>query len=762
MNVFKKVLFTLFVSSGPLTGIAQLEVCTNCGIGENNPDAKLEVKGCGNTDATKSLQVTNSDETPALVVTDGGKVGIGTTSPEVALHVVGDQKIEDGALVFNSGVAQNLASKYLHIHPTIYNTETGYVKIKTGIPFAHGNMMSAVKINYWAYKSNWELSIGWYTYTNANGVYFYSPNATSTGIFSPNMIYKKIVLSVEDGKVVINIPHSYVEVYGSMAVGIDNSMNQAAGDWSEWSNNWSIIENEPPTGSAQKEVELGFQDISKNMANKDLQLTADRTHNLASQKITFDNARTFIVKSNTSTDWVGQFTQNFADGAGLLVSHKTESAGEYSFHVRNGLNFENSAIAVKGDGKVGIGTNSPDHVLEINSDDAFTTFAINNENSAQNTETRLRLGTGSNTDPYDRYADLRFRKLTNELQFINQGEPDGIFTFVNRDATSLSVERMRIAADGKIGIGTANPGVLLDLTSSAAKNELRISSSESQVIRFTRGSIGTWAVGRKGNDNSFAITNHYLLDDHADFVINTSGNVGIGISSPTADLHIADDGRIRLEQSNAGNHQWDINQAGSEGLIIERVGDPDAMFQILHGGNVKIKTDAHMPLIFESAAAGDWQYMEFRSPNLRHAWMGIQSGTTDFVIGKENGGDIKLLGAYVGIGLNNPDERLEVSGRIKFGFESQEWLVSDGSIRIDIDNNKDQTDRAFIVSSDNGTNEIFSVQESGKVKIQDVLNLPVFTSLPINPQDGDVILFDTGSTIEMRVFYAAYNGWKTL
>lgn len=85
--------------------------------------------------------------------------------------------------------------------------------------------------------------------------------------------------------------------------------------------------------------------------------------------------------------------------------------------------------------------------------------------------------------------------------------------------------------------------------------------------------------------------------------------------------------------------------------------------------------------------------------------------------------------------------------------------MSDGSIRIDIDNDNQQTDRAFIVSSDNANKELLIVEETGKVKIGDVLNLQIHDNLPTsNLENGDVILLKVVSnsvvSFEMKIYYS--------
>jgi len=60
------------------------------GIGTPGPNAKLDVKGLGNTAATFSLGVRNSNDIYSLSVRNDGNVGIGTTNPGAMLDVAGD------------------------------------------------------------------------------------------------------------------------------------------------------------------------------------------------------------------------------------------------------------------------------------------------------------------------------------------------------------------------------------------------------------------------------------------------------------------------------------------------------------------------------------------------------------------------------------------------------------------------------------------------------------------------------------------------
>lgn len=85
--------------------------CTNCGIGTNVPQSKLEIKGCGNTSATSSFGVKNTSagsDSVMLFVRDDGNVGIGNFAPAYPLDI---QKNGTGAIaglrLFNKATAAN-------------------------------------------------------------------------------------------------------------------------------------------------------------------------------------------------------------------------------------------------------------------------------------------------------------------------------------------------------------------------------------------------------------------------------------------------------------------------------------------------------------------------------------------------------------------------------------------------------------------------------------------------------------------------------
>lgn len=65
------------------------------GINETNPSATLDIKSKGNTNATKSLEINNSDAKELVTVLDNGNVGINVPLPTAKLHTDGGVRYEN-------------------------------------------------------------------------------------------------------------------------------------------------------------------------------------------------------------------------------------------------------------------------------------------------------------------------------------------------------------------------------------------------------------------------------------------------------------------------------------------------------------------------------------------------------------------------------------------------------------------------------------------------------------------------------------------
>ncbi len=153
--------------------------------------------------------------------------------------------------------------------------------------------------------------------------------------------------------------------------------------------------------------------------------------------------------------------------------------------------------------------------------------------------------------------------------------PGRLIFSTTADGASIPTERMRIDSSGRLGLGTSSP-----------QQELHINDATGiSRIRLTGGAVGAdnFEIGQAipGVSNSgFSI---YDVDATASrFVIDSSGNIGIGTTSPTNALHVnsgATGTSTILESTGSGSYlgiknssgQWDLG-ATSTNFILQNSG----------------------------------------------------------------------------------------------------------------------------------------------------------------------------------------------
>jgi len=250
------------------------------------------------------------------------------------------------------------------------------------------------------------------------------------------------------------------------------------------------------------------------------------------------------------------------------------------------LNFLNNGYFA---GKVGIGTPSPSYQLTLGG------------NAAGSTE-GLRINDPSNA-AYG--AHFSFSDTPNEVWI------GGITNNTYNSAIGIHREATRaitIDVNSNVGIGTTSPGAKLDIQQTTAGN---IISAEFDNLDYTVGNRNAIKVrqqvtaggsysaflGVDKETNNIFLSNDSITADH--LVIDTSGNVGIGATSPSKQLQLRGSAPfIRLEEDSASNKRLDLwvdptsaiayigaNQSAQQ--LSFQTGNSDRI-RILNNGNVGI------------------------------------------------------------------------------------------------------------------------------------------------------------------------------
>jgi len=278
-------------------------------------------------------------------------------------------------------------------------------------------------------------------------------------------------------------------------------------------------------------------------------------------------------------------------------------------------------------GSVGVGTTLPSSTFHVYSD------------SSTNTIINLQGGSATNKGAYMNF----FRGTTNvgafgtKASLIGGTSNDMMLYSASNDWIFYSTgERMRVQADGLVGIGTNAPATLLHLEGSAVKLRMKETGAETWDL-YAAGS--RWAVMMDGADK---------------LTIADDGSVGIGTAAPGSNtpLHIytnsASDQTILL----------DNDDSGQTGITLRTDRSSD--------GN------AHHFLYFEApdSAGNNTRFAKIRSfvvdntsgtedGALRFSVMAAGSDVESMTIAAKSG--TSEIG-WVGVGTNAPNFPLQVLG----------------------------------------------------------------------------------------------------
>ena len=417
-----------------------------------------------------------------------------------------------------------------------------------------------------------------------------------------------------------------------------------------------------------------------------------------------------------------------------------------------------TAITIDSSENVGIGTASPRGVLDLGSGSGDGTL----DNTSANYQLILEAAQSTTGDIGRNIAFVNgSQDVSAAINSVDGGAgltQDLMFAVA---ASGTLSEVMRLDATGNVGIGTSSPSQKLEVYNSATDSQsyvkIQNNRARNAAVNFVT-TAANWYVGA-GIGTDTDVFQIYDGDVGERMRIDSSGNVGIGTTSPSQKLHVV--GKLKLTDDliiggTSPRIDYDGGSTGSLRFFSTSTGTE--RMRIESGGNVGIGTTS------PAAPLSVHGNVQFRTTNTdgneeRINWNvgGASDAPSQTMYGADGatahvvlhaGGSSYFTGGNLGVGDNSPAYRLELpnTGSSAGQGRANAWVTySDSRIKSNIQtlsygldivkqlkpsqykhHNSIKEDGQF-VKQDEGVNDIGFIAQEVLPLIPEVVSVPVDT-----------------------------------
>ena len=649
---------------------------------------------------------TNDTYTPRIVIeADTGDVGIGTTSPAGKLMVREDTAANPARIIVsNGGNAESGTSSRLSFYEG--TTEKSYIERRRD-----GSGKTAFVTPADDNPFVWENASGEFMrFTSGNvGIGTTSPDAAldvsgeiyaGTGTIIPYLSYSNgnstgIIGTKSNHSLEVRINNSEKMRLTSTGLGIGTTSPATKLHVMTASNGASTVGGASDELILENSSDCGLTIRSGSSSDGVISFADADDHNVGQVYYEHDN-NAMVFRTNdservrinssgnvgigtSSPDGTSRLTLVHPSGTNGRLISLYRSAGAYGFHLGVDSNshfniYDNNGTSslmaiAHTTGNVGIGTSSPSYPLDVRKNQAgYTYIAADNANSAAS-------GTGSG------FAVTE----SGSIAWYMRGERDGTGKF----NIGNSANRLTIDSSGNVGIGTTSP-------SFSAGSGLEISRAGPATLRLedTDGTTGATELVQVDADG-YLLTRQsssaliFGINSSEKMRLASSGDVGIGDSSPLAKLEVA--GSIKATNRSTGH----TGEAGvtlsyntsssialletwqSKPLVIDtfnyqqfNIGNTLAMFIDGTNRNVGIGTNSpSAPLVVSNGGAAGMEFHPELSTDLNRltnydrtasAYMNFKLDALTQQFNISGSEKMRLTSTGLGIGTTSPEQKLHI------------------------------------------------------------------------------------------------------
>jgi hypothetical protein len=478
----------------------------NVGIGTTSPSSLLSVHGTSYVSGTSffggAITATSTLTLSALGAPAGSLLSVNASGTLIATSTVavGNLSLAKGNFLVgnDAGVAQATS--------TIFISSVGNVGIGTVSPSVAYKLDVAGNVNITANSAQLRILPGQY----------YFGGSTVGG--QPNFVQ---IDATPGASKTINIPNNLVVTEGKLAVGTTSPWGQLSVNPNGITGPAFVVGSSTATNfivTNGGNVGIGTTNpgsLLEVAGNASFGNTVTFGNQNGGNTTTFTSSGNRLTIGNANTDFV-------VGGTGQFVINRPGS-GSGSIDIGGNLNNSNR-LNVTGNsyfnGNVGIGTTSPVQKLELLGQNGLPAVTGTTQNG------NFRIGSATN----------------NVLDFGNTaGAPvwGSWIQSVDRSMLNVNYPLLLNPNGGNVGIGTTSPQSKLYISGTSGSTYLTIDGVNGQEAGFTLKEAGTakWSFYNNGNDDSLYLYNY--TRGGVDLTVNpTTGNVGIGTTSPQNNLHL--------------------------------------------------------------------------------------------------------------------------------------------------------------------------------------------------------------------------------